>query len=202
MARPEINTYSIPLTGKLVNSVDGMLIGKNYKSLVNLRYTDTNLRAVLGMTKINSTPVEHTSIVNGYHYLKPDESHLLVQGQATGYSSLYESTDAIPSTGTFSELYIEDNDALTGYFSHSPHGEMIYCNSAETLMWPGSSSDVSGFIITDSGDNFYYDYTEEVQNELEDDNNIAKIGGGGVSSIDSDTVLLLHLDNNVTDSSN
>lgn len=201
MARPEVNTYQVPFTGKLINSVDGLLIGKNYKSLINLRYTDTNIRAVLGMTKINSTPITNTGITNGYHYIKPGESHVIVQGKYATDSSLYESTDSVPSTGTFSELHIEAASSDIAYFSSSPHGELIACNSLESHIWPGDTAQCAGFILTNVTSTFYYEYTDEVSNEFKDAENIAVFGNGLGASIDSSTMLLLHLDNDVTDSS-
>lgn len=200
MAKPDINTYPFPLSGKLINSVDGMLIGKNFQTLKNLHYTEAGIRGVLGMTKINSVAIVHPDIKNGYHYRKPSESHILVQGVSGSTSSLYDLTAAIPGTGTPSELYVEDENTVTGYFSSSPRGEVIYCNSNETLIWPGDESTCAGFINTNAAGSYWYDYTDRINNRLQDAENIATIGAPG-DGIDSSTMLMLHLNNNVTDDS-
>lgn len=41
--------------GKLITSIDPAAIGKNFQSLKNMRYTDTHIRGIAGMTKINTT---------------------------------------------------------------------------------------------------------------------------------------------------
>lgn len=199
MAKPEINTYPVPLSGKLINSVDGILIGKNFTTLKNMRYTDANLRGVKGMTQINTSAITHTDIKNGFHYRKPDESHVLVQGYSGSTSSLYYNSTAVPGTGSFTELYIEDTSA-TGYFSNAPQGELIYCNSEESLIWNGDESRCASFCTTNSAETYWRDYTEEANNELDDENNIAVVGTVAPSA-DTNTMLLLHLNNDVVDAS-
>jgi hypothetical protein len=202
----QIKQGEIQLNGKLITSQDPSVIGPNFQSLKNMRYTDSSIKGLEGMTKINTSAIStYTDIKNGFHFEKeqPAESHVLVQAANAGDTErkVFENTTAIPSAGNFSAtaLHTDDSDAGEGIFSDAPNGNVAYCNGKEALIWGGDEHFTSGFIVTDpSLESFFYDYTEEVQNVLTDSGNIATLKT--VTNAASGT-LLLHLDNNVTDSS-
>ena len=98
----------IPLNGKLVTVDDSLLIGNNFSTLQNMRYTQTHPQGIGGMTKINTTALTtYLKPRSGFHYKKDSpvaESHVLVQSYNTGLtaSQVLENTTAIPSAGDFS----------------------------------------------------------------------------------------------------
>lgn len=195
----------IPFTGKLITSVNAVMVGENFSQLVNMRYNDVSIEMIGGMGKINTTALTtYLKVRNGFHYRKsqPQESHVLVQAYNTGLtaSQLLQNTTAIPSAGDFSgtALYTDSTGASIGRFSYTPNGEVAYCNGVDTLIWPGDEQRISGFYNYNPDGTFSYDFTEEVQNTLTTDFATVTNSAGG---IDSSTMLLLHLDNNVTDSS-
>ena len=206
MADKPLKPKEMPLDGKLVTAVDPVMIGPNFQELKNMRYFDTNPRAIAGMSKINTTALSsHPKISNGFHFKKeqPAESHVLVQAfnSAETESKVFQNTTAIPSTGDFSGTALHtDSGTGQGRFSEAPNGNVAYCNGAESLVWGGDEHFSSGFVNYDPDGAWTKDYTTKVQNTLTDIGNIAtltKIPG----DLPSDTGLLLHLDNNVTDSS-
>lgn len=201
----------VPLTGKMITAVDPITIGDNFQSITNLRYTTNGLQAVSGMSKINATTAltAYPKIRNLYHYKKdlPPESHVLVQAYNTGLteSKIFQNNTAIPNQGDFSAtaLWTDSSGAGQGRFSAAPDGSIAYCNGVDTLVWGGDEHRISAFISYNPNSVFWpsenkLDWTEQVSNSstLEVATLVSTEGG-----IDSTTVLLLHLNNNVTDSS-
>jgi hypothetical protein len=206
MADKPLKPKEMPLDGRLVTAVDPVMIGPNFQELKNLRYFDTNPRAIKGMSKVNNTALSsHPKISTGYHFKKeqPAESHVLVQAfnSAETESKVFENTTAIPDVGDFSGTALHtDSGTGQGRFSEAPNGNVAYCNGAEALVWGGDEHFSSGFVNYDPDGDWSKDYTTKVQNTLSDSDNIAtltKVTG----DLPSSTGLLLHLDNNVTDSS-
>lgn len=197
----EFETKEIALTGKLITSVDAASIDTNFQDLQNLRYTDTGLRSVGGMTKVNTTALTDPKIRAGIHFEKvlPAESHLLVQAYNSGEtaSKVYENTTAIGSAGDFNgtELHTDstNTDVGTGKFSLAPGGTVAYCNGAESMLWGGNEYRVGGFLNYDPGDSFKYDYGDEVSNSLDDSLNVATMHVSDAGN-DSASVLMLHCD--------
>ena len=197
----------IPLDGKLITGVDSGAIGKNFATLKNMRYSDGHPKSIGGMTKINTSALTtYLKIRNGIHYVKdqPSENHLLVQAYNTGLtaSKVYQNTTAIPSQGNFSgtELWSDSTGAGLGRFSKAPNGEIAYCNGVDTCIYGGDEIPVGRFINYDPSGNFEYDYTDQVKNTLQDSKNVATVVGAG-GGIDSNAMIILSLNNNVTDSS-
>lgn len=201
MAHPPSFTWNA-FDGQWLPDLDASLIGpKNYKTLKNLRYTDASLEGVAGYSKINTTALStYLKIRSGIHFKKdqPDESHVIVQTYNTGLTAsvIYQNETAIPSQGDFNAtaLHTDASGAGQGRFSKGPRGTVLYCNGKETMIWGGNESPVSALItstaaITNSITN-PRDFTEKVQNTLQNEQNLALIGGGK----DSTTVLLLHGD--------
>lgn len=195
----------IPLAGKLVTAVDSAFVGENFVTLTNMRYTDVNPETIGGMTKINSTAIPtYPKVRNGYHFKRsqPAETHVLVQAYNSGLtaSQVLQNTTAIPSAGDFSAtaLHTDGTGAGRGRFDAAPTGEVAYCNGVESLLWAGDEQRCSGFVNYDPGGAFSYDFTDQVTNTLTTEKATVSLSSGGV---DADTILMLHLDNNVTDSS-
>jgi hypothetical protein len=119
-------------------------------------------------------------------------------------SRILQNTTAIPSQGNFSatSLYSPSTSASAGdgRFSHAPDGDLAYCNGEESIIWGGAEREIAGFINYDPDGTFAYDYTEEVRNTKTTTGNVAPLAARS-SGLDSDTLLLLHFDNNDDDSS-
>lgn len=206
MADKPLKPKEMPLDGKLVTAVDPVMIGPNFQELKNMRYFDTNPRAIKGMSKINTTALSsYPKISNGFHFKKeqPAESHVLVQGFNSDEteSKVFQNTTAIPSTGDFSGTALHtDSGTGQGRFSEAPNGNVAYCNGEESLVWGGDEHFSSGFVNLDPDGSWSKDYTDKIQNTLIGSDNIATLNEVS-GDLPTDTGLLLHLDNNVTDSS-
>lgn len=181
----------IPFTGKWMTE-EPAAIGMNFRSLQNMRYTDTHVKSVQGMTKINTAVMDATYLKtrSAFHFKKsqPSESHVLVQAYNAGLtaSQVLENKTAIPSAGAFeaTELHTDAAGAGRGRFSDAPDGQVMYCNGVEVCMWGGNESKVGAFITSTaavSAAGFAtdpIDYTEAVNNTKQDAGNIVPIGGG------------------------
>jgi hypothetical protein len=207
MAGAKEGLKTLSFGGKLITAIDPLELGSNFQQLQNLRYTDSGVRGVGGMSKINSSALTtYTLVRSAFHYQKdqPIESHLVVQAFNSGEtaSRLFVNNTSVPSTGDYeaAELYVEDADAVTGSFVSTPDGKMVYCNGAESLIWGGDESRVAGFVNFDSQDQFLYNFTDRINNILTDSNNTATLSQGG-GGLDANVMLMLSLNNNVTDSS-
>ncbi len=193
---------NIPLSGKLVTSRDGTMLGKgDFQVLKNMRYGEFAPKSVSGMTKINTSVVDATylKIRSGHHFRKsqPAESHLLVQSWNTGLtdSEINENTTAIPNQGNFSTdpLYSEASGVGIGRFSDAPDGCVAYCNGTDSLIWGGNEYRCAGLIVGDLNGSLLYDYTSKINNTLSDTNNIATMASL-TTTLDASTMLLLHMD--------
>jgi hypothetical protein len=196
----------IPLNGKLITAEDPLSIGKNFRSLINMRYGDSNPESIAGMTKINTSILDSTYFKarNAFHFNKPSETHILAQAYNTGLtaSKVYENKAAPPAAGDFetTALWTDTAGAGVGRFSEAPNGCVAYCNGVDTCLWAGDEDDAAAFINFDPNGSFLYDYTNKVENTLDDSENIALLYTVG-NGIDAATGLMLALDNNVTDTS-
>ena len=177
MADKRTKHLEIPLTGKLY-TCEPAAIGTNFRTLTNMRYTDTHPKGVAGMTKINVTAV--TTCIktrNAFHFVKsqPAESHLLAQMWDTGMtaSRVMENTAIIPATGAFSatELWTDTTAAGIGRFSDAPDGQIIYANGIDTCIWGGNETKCGAVLVvttalTTTGSTFAgcIDVTDRVDN--------------------------------------
>jgi hypothetical protein len=82
----------IPLSGKMITSEDPIIIGTNFRTLTNMRYSEASPKAVSGMTKINTTYDLDTYIETraAHHFRKVQpaetpviENHILAQAFTT-----------------------------------------------------------------------------------------------------------------------
>lgn len=175
----KIEVKQIPLTGKLITSVDPSTIGENFQSLKNLRYADTHLRGIQGMSKINSTvmPSSYTKPVSGIYYKKnlpvangiiglQPESHVLLQSSDGSNTAILQNTTAPPSTGDFSATVVADaSGASVGRFSKAPGDNVVYCNKVESKIWGGDETNVGVVFNTDlDGVTFINDHTDALIN--------------------------------------
>lgn len=199
----------IPLNGKLITAVDPIKIQPNdFQQLINLRPTDDTPKGVRGMTKINASATNYLGVRTGYHFKKdqPSENHILVQTNDTvtpfTASRLIKSDNStsIPAQDTFSTFLALGNNN-PAYFSKAPDGCVAVCNSTKNYIWGGDESRCYGFMVFDPDNTTnVFDYTDVVNNTLTDSLNVATltpVGGG----IDTNTKILLHFENNGTDSS-
>lgn len=205
----ELIPVQIGLTGKLVTAYDSTkliatkdntTVAEYFKSLKNTRYTDNGIKGISGMTKINTSALStHPKIRNIFQFQKaqPQENHVLVQAYNSDEteSKVFRNTTAIPSQGDFNgtALFTDTSGAGQGRFSIAPQGHIAYCNNKETMVWGGDETEISSFVIYDPLGTFNLDYTEVMQNTLDDSQNIATIKTV-VGGLDSNVLLLLHMD--------
>ncbi|NIA30726.1 MAG: hypothetical protein GWP06_12540, partial [Actinobacteria bacterium] len=205
MADKPLLRKEIPLTGKLITNEDPVIIGTNFRQLTNMRYGRTNPKGIGGHTKINTTALTNPKVRSGIHFRKeqPAESHVLVEAynSSESASEIYTNETAIPSAGDFgSSIYTPISGAGRGRWSLAPDGYVAYANGEETCLWGGDESQIGGFINYDPADTFSKDYTDQITNTLSTGSeNVATLNL--VSQSTTNNMLLLHLDNNVTDNS-
>ena len=201
-----LQSKDIPLSGKLATTDDGLMIGSDFTVLQNMRYTKTHPQGIQGMTKVNGTALSNPQVRAAHHFRKaqPVESHVVVQAfdSAGANSKIFTNDMAIPNTGNFNpaSLHTDAAGSSRGYFASGPNGSLIYCNSAESLIWGGDETRIGEFINYDPGGTFSLDFTDVLNNTMSNAANSAAIRSVISGGVDTSTVLLLHLDGNVTDS--
>ena len=192
--------------GEWIPDQDPLKIGEqNYSELQNTRYTDTGLDGVSGFSKINSTP--HATYIKGRSGIQlvttyDTESRILVQAKNSGEtaSAIIQNTTSVPGTGDFAGavLHTDASGAAVGRFAKWPRGAIAYCNGEESLIYAGDQMDCAGFLNYAPDGDFKYNYQPVISNLATDSENIATLYRVS-ESVDANTKLLLHLDNNVTD---
>lgn len=205
--KSDLKPLEIPLNGKLNTELDGSeLTLADYKELINMGYTETGIRGIKGQTKANTTATGDANgrlIVRGHHFKKdfPSESHVLVQVQNTAGtdSEIYNHTAIVPAQGNYTALEASPG-ATPGTFSNMPDGCVGFCNGTVNKVWGGNEYRCAGFINFNPDGSFKYDYTTQVNNTINDASNQA-ILKRVTETIDANTMLLLSLNNNVTDTS-
>ena len=195
-------------TGEWIPDQDPLKIGEaNFATLQNCRYADTGLEGILGYSKINTTAIAtYLKGRAGIHLQSPysGQSRVLVQGKnaAETDGQILENTTAIPSQGDFAAtaLHTDSSGASKGRFSRWPAGHVAYCNEVESILYAGNELRCAGCKVYAPSGDFKYDYASVVQNMERDAANVATLHRVS-EALDANTMLLLHLDNNVTDSS-
>jgi hypothetical protein len=133
------------------------------------------------------------TVNNGYVY----------QCSKTGTTGATEPTWGTTEYGTTTDgttSWICRKGELDGTFSEAPDGYMAYANGLDVLLYGGDESRVAKFINYDPNGLFFYDYTDRVASSDVSTEGTATLKPT-VGGIDSSTEVLLHLDDNVTDSS-
>lgn len=179
----------IPFSGKWMTA-DPATIGMNFRTLTNMRYTDSHVKAVQGMTKVNVSAAMNGTYIktrNAFHFKKsqPAESHVLVQAYNAGLtaSQILDNTTAIPNTGSFAatELWTDSAGAGRGFFSNAPDGQMIYCNGVDVCMWAGNEDKIGAFVVSSAAVSAAgratnpADYTDIINNTKQGTQDIAYI---------------------------
>ena len=109
MADNPLRSKEIGLNGKLITSVNALTIDTNFQELKNLRYTDTGLRAISGMSKINSTAITtYTNLEGGFQYDKTPTRLTVGTTTSTSASKLVDSGAAF-NGGEFAAGDIVEN---------------------------------------------------------------------------------------------
>jgi hypothetical protein len=212
LGREGLLKKDMTFTGKLRTDIDPMLLSPgDFRQLVNMRYLEKGVQGVLGMTKINASAAAYTRIDNGFHFRKgtpratqPMEDHILVQTtNAAGTLSRIVKSDTIanvPLADTFSTI-LALTDTGQVRFSDAPNGTMMVMDGHSNYIWGGNEDYCNSFIVFDPDNTYWYDYTNQVNNTLDDAKNLATMHRKSSTGVDAYTMLLLHGDNNITDSS-
>ena len=170
----KILSKEIAFNGRLRTDIDGASIApSDFQVLQNLRYTDTNVRGVLGHTKVNTTVLANTAIRNGIHFRKdrPSESHVLVDANG----NCYDNAAVVPAQGNFgASIYEDPSGATLGRYAIAPTGLLARCNGKEALLFGGTKYRCAGFVDNPTTGELF-DYTDQVANLLDDANNLAII---------------------------
>lgn len=179
----------IPFSGKFYTT-EPAGIGSNFRTLKNMRYTDTHIKGIAGMTKQNATAMTTCVLTrNAFHFSKsqPSESHVLVHALTTaGVGHVKENTAVIPATATFTvtALLTCATGFGVGRFSDAPDGQMIYCNGVDTCIWGGvEAKEASALVVTTAlttaASTFasMKDYTDAMNNTKTDADNVVTCGG-------------------------
>ena len=198
-------TRELPLNGRLRTQEDPCTIGaSDFQVLQNMRYTDTHIKGIGGMTKINTAAVANTQIRSGIFFRKDQvaENFTLIQAysSATAAPTIYSCTAVPPATGSFASLYVQATAAGSARFSTTPGDKVACCDGVEALIYGGTEMKVAGFVDYDPNGTYRYDYTKQVTNSLTDANNVATVHRA-TAAVDSNTMLLLHFDGTAQDSS-
>src|SRR3990172_6142338 len=215
MADDKVVQYrELPLSGRLrtaddpaeLISSDGKVNIVDFQTLQNIRPKGSHLQGIGGTTKVNTTVLGNPQIKNMFQFRKdsPAESNVLVAARDSNglNQKVYKNGAAIPSAEDFTATAVFTDTAGYGVpqFSTAPGEKAIHCNGKDTAIWGGSEMKPIGFIDQDPNGTYKNDYTEQVKKALTDSNNIATLHRRS-DTADAATMLLLHLDNNVTDSS-
>ena len=177
----EHRSFDWPLVGRCRLDVDpAMLSPGDFQQLTNMRYTPGSPRGISGMTPINANATSYLRIDGGFHFKKdqPVENHVIAQTTAANSASLLVKSDgdqAIPLQDTFSTF-----QALTGSnavnFSDAPDTSMVALDGVTNYIWGGNEYRCAKFINFDANAaGFLYDFTDQVNNTLNDANNRATL---------------------------
>lgn len=183
----------IPLDGKMVSSAHPTEVGKNFVSLVNMRYGDKHPEGILGMTKINTAIMDATYFKarSAFQFTNDaySENHLLVQAYNTGLtaSHILDNETAIPSAGAFNatDVWTDSASSSLGMFSTAPGGHMAYCNGVDSCIWGGYEARCAAFIkstvlLVDANEvpSNPIDVTDKITNRKTDSANLVTIDNG------------------------
>jgi hypothetical protein len=207
----EFTPVNVPLNGRCITAVDPSEVGLgNFSEYVNFRPGEKNPEPVRGMTKINTAALANVNATCGIQFRKDSpvtENHVLVHAfDGTGNNGkVYRNSAIVPAQGAFTATPVftdtdTDGANVDPRFAIAPGGAAVYCNGSDTVMWYGLEGKIVHFADYDPNGSFNYDYTRQLTNDLTDADNLAVLHTHA-DTIDEDTMLLLHLDNNVTDSS-
>jgi len=173
----EMQPYAFPFMGRWNPSENPMLLDDyGLQDIQNLRKSGKHFKGVKGHSKINTTALSLSYVVNGFHFRKdqPQESHVVAVAADSLSSptaeSVYEITAAVPSAGNVAANAIITPAVLTNpvRFSSAPGGSMVMSYGGQTLIWGGNEMPCTAFItssanVTTSGTSSI-DYSEQLSN--------------------------------------
>ena len=123
----------------------------------------------------------------------------------TNYNGIFKIDNATLNTFDIVDTWVS-NDAtgtwtsvLQGRFSAAPDEHAAYCNGKETMVYGGEKTQISRFEVIKIDESELYDYSDEVRNILTDADNLARLVQTPAANATL-AKLLMHLDNNLTDS--
>lgn len=206
--RTTLIPLDVVLSGRLITAVDASLIPTDcFQTLKNLRYGLATPSGVSGMTAMNPTVLSQLEIDSAIHFRKEStgESHILVHAfdGTSANGKVYKNSTAIGSSGNFdaSALWTDDSAAVRNRFAIVPDDAVVWCNRRENIIYDGTESRIGAFINHDPSDfTKLWDYTERLSDVTSTSADATTLHIS-TNTIDSDTKLLLHLDNASTDSS-
>lgn len=201
MPEARFKTRELSLSGRLRTANDPTTIGPTDLSVCkNMRPWDQYPRGIGGQTKINTAALASTGVRNGFHFRKalPVEYHVLAW---TSDGKVWVNDTAAPSAGAFdgTVLFTDTTGGTTGRFAPTPTGALAYANGKEACLWGGTEHRCAGFIDYPTTAQAY-DYSDVITNTKTDAGNVATIHPAN-TAIDANALLLLPLNNNVTDDS-
>ena len=188
--------FDFPLNGRLITKLDPSLIPEgHFQTLQNMRYNDGGIEGISGMTKINSSAFNYTKTIGGFHFRKQipnTESHVLTQTQSATTGNRIVKSDnstSIPAQDTFTSFVTLPTNNYVN-FAESPDQSMVMCDGYTNYVYSGNEYRCAKFINFDSAGTFSYDYTEILNNNLTDTNNVA-ILYGATNTVDANSKILL-----------
>ena len=144
------------------------------------------------MSQVNDTVLSTPKINTAFHFKKEypsAESHILVHAFSAADINpvIRDYTGAIPSTGSFGSTAIFTNTDTTGarigVFSNAPNGQVAFADGKDTVIWGGDESRVGRFINFVLGSTDKWDFTDILNNNLADSNNVATMTNSSSSGL-------------------
>lgn len=200
----EIRKQYLFADGKWMPAAEQLTIGeKNFTDVKNVRQGDGCIEGIEGYTK------QYTSIFHSIYYkartgiqlraLYSTKSRLIGQfwSASLGHALLYENIASIPESASFiaTSLYSDISGAAIGKFAIWPDNQMVYCNGKENKIYGGDEIRCAAMItvtaeITGAEATTPQNYTQQIVNDLQTDDEVAHIGGEN----DNNCLLLLPFD--------
>lgn len=180
---PQETSLQFTFHGQWLPDENTALIGlKNFRTLQNLRYTNTSIEGVQGYTKVNATALASQKIRNGVQLVTDRDvaSWVLVQAEdGSGGRKIFANKTPIPAPGDFeaSPLFTEMSGAGLGRFSEAPGGNIALCDGKQSLIWAGEEMRCAAFYtVSDAAGASPKDYSEAVNDTLSTAGHFAPLG--------------------------
>jgi len=158
----------------------------DFQILKNMRYGDKHPEGVSGYTVLNDSAIStYTDLKQGLQLKtnRDDPSHVIVAGMNSGGTAtqLYESTDAVPGSITFTSIKSGRSGGAAGSAFNDttgndprmaliPQRQIAYSNEEASYIYGGTQRDCAGFWLCDDANLANpRDYWETVKNSLSSD---------------------------------
>lgn len=162
-----LQPFERPLEGKLNKSDDPCLIGrKDFVELKNLRYNDTGIEGVRGMSSVATGSLglppfvygtQAAGVRNGHHFHKDfpaTEDHIMVQAVYAGTTDVNclfdsDSAAAIPNADTYTQItHSLSSTATTAHMTTAPGGNFVLCDGEKNYIWSGDEHRLGAALTT------------------------------------------------------